>query len=416
MHAEPECLLLDATGAGHLFGGDHGLVQKVVGDLAARRLTCRAAMANTVGMAWGVAHFGGMDAPSAASLRDRWITEANPWGIVVLPDQDRTLLGTLPVAALRLADETLNLLAQLGIERVDQLAGLPRAGLISRLGEGVAEQLDRALGTRRETITPLDPPPRLEAARILEPPIVDTAAALQVLRDLTGSILEDLNAGWGIRQLDVTLTHETEPTSIQIVFSRPTASADHVSALARLQFERHCWPGPVTRLHVAATSTSPIEWVQEELFEEEDRKATRREIPLLIDRLSSRLGREQVCRALPVPDAQPERAFRSIPAQEPLGKTPDTLAASLIRPFRLLTPEPVEVLAVAPNGPPRRLRWGKMTQEVARAWGPERIETGWWRGRRIYRDYFRVRLAGGERLWLFHDLQRRAWFLHGIFD
>jgi protein ImuB len=48
--------------------------------------------------------------------------------------------------------------------------------------------------------------------------------------------------------------------------------------------------------------------------------------------------------------------------------------------------------------------------------GPERIETGWWDGRDVARDYYVARDARGARLWIYRE--RRAphgWFWHGIF-
>ena len=48
--------------------------------------------------------------------------------------------------------------------------------------------------------------------------------------------------------------------------------------------------------------------------------------------------------------------------------------------------------------------------------GPERIESGWWDGRDVRRDYYVARTAGGVRLWVFRE--RRAdgrWFMHGVF-
>ena len=53
---------------------------------------------------------------------------------------------------------------------------------------------------------------------------------------------------------------------------------------------------------------------------------------------------------------------------------------------------------------------------LARHWGPERIETGWWRGQSAGRDYFRVETATGSRYWLFRRLRDGKWFLHGTFE
>jgi hypothetical protein len=77
---------------------------------------------------------------------------------------------------------------------------------------------------------------------------------------------------------------------------------------------------------------------------------------------------------------------------------------------------------------------------VTEAWGPERIETAWWRGCSVRRDYYVVETESGARWWLFRRLSssrinqdssrinqggsppespreagRGAWFLHGQF-
>ena len=51
---------------------------------------------------------------------------------------------------------------------------------------------------------------------------------------------------------------------------------------------------------------------------------------------------------------------------------------------------------------------------VTRSWGPERIQTGWWRGNYIRRDYYRVQTDTGRSFWLFRAQGR--WFLQGVFD
>ena len=81
----------------------------------------------------------------------------------------------------------------------------------------------------------------------------------------------------------------------------------------------------------------------------------------------------------------------------------------------LARPLAVHVETGPPDRRPRQFTWRQRSYDVVRAWGPQRIETGWWRGRDIRRDYFRVEAAGGERFWLFRDRTREAWFLHGVF-
>jgi len=54
-------------------------------------------------------------------------------------------------------------------------------------------------------------------------------------------------------------------------------------------------------------------------------------------------------------------------------------------------------------------------ERVIRSWGPERIETGWWRGLSVCRDYWRVETETSQHFWVYRDLRSGQWFLHGEF-
>jgi protein ImuB len=98
----------------------------------------------------------------------------------------------------------------------------------------------------------------------------------------------------------------------------------------------------------------------------------------------------------------------------------DSLA--LARPLRLFErPEPIEVLAEIPDGPPARFRWRRVLHQLARAEGPERIALPWWlaRDQSTTRDYFRVEALDGARFWLYREGLYEAgtiprWYLHGL--
>jgi protein ImuB len=79
-------------------------------------------------------------------------------------------------------------------------------------------------------------------------------------------------------------------------------------------------------------------------------------------------------------------------------------------------PAPIEVISVVPDGPPIRFRWHATEHIVERSWGPERIDTGWWRGPHVERDYYRVETTTGQRFWLFRQNDTGKWFLHGTFE
>lgn len=87
------------------------------------------------------------------------------------------------------------------------------------------------------------------------------------------------------------------------------------------------------------------------------------------------------------------------------------------RPIRLMRrPIPVDAVCLQSGGPPLRFHDCRGEYQVMNHWGPERIETGWWRGQLVGRDYWQVETITGSRLWLFRRLRDNKWFLHGLFD
>lgn len=96
-----------------------------------------------------------------------------------------------------------------------------------------------------------------------------------------------------------------------------------------------------------------------------------------------------------------------------------------MRPIRLFErPEPVEVTAEVPDGPPVQFNWRHVKHQVVEAEGPERIAMEWWRddrGNKLTRDYFRVESLSGTRVWLYREglfgseTPKPRWYLHGLF-
>ena len=95
------------------------------------------------------------------------------------------------------------------------------------------------------------------------------------------------------------------------------------------------------------------------------------------------------------------------------------------RPLILLTtPQEIIALPILPTRPnakstelPSVFRRGGKTHRIVRYWGPERIETDWWQGESIRRDYYRVETDLGHWWWIFRCLgpQQNQWMLHGYF-
>ncbi|MBJ7443872.1 MAG: DNA polymerase Y family protein, partial [Sphingobium sp.] len=175
-------------------------------------------------------------------------------------------------------------------------------------------------------------------------------------------------------------------------------------------------------------------------------------VTALVERLSTRLGRNRVRRFGARDSHMPEQAEFALPALDAppsdLWATPQTGEPPL-RPIHLFDPpQPIEVLgAEVPDGPPRRFRWRRALHEVARFEGPERIAGEWWRRRPVsielprpgsdpgevdiryllgdapdhIRDYYRVEDRRGRRFWIFRlgffepDKPMPRWYMHGLF-
>jgi len=183
----------------------------------------------------------------------------------------------------------------------------------------------------------------------------------------------------------------------------------------QLELDRRTLPGPASGLRVSVVLAAPLRPRQQELFSGPQDERLQR--ALLWDRLSSRIGRHGVLGSLLISEAQPEYAYRYEPlvgaARRRRAAAPRKLP---LRPL-LLESQPVRLLSlvIEPEGRLAQFSLHGRQHRVAYVWGPERIQTGWWRGAYIRRDYYRVETQEGRRFWVFRQ-GKGDWFLHGVFD
>jgi protein ImuB len=390
----PDTIRLGITGLGALFGSEERLLAQLYAALRRRRLSARLAIAESWGAAWALAHY----------ARDSTIVPPGESG-----------LDSLPIESLRLGPEC-EPLRELGILRVSQLLALPRESLAERFGPQLLWRINQALGLVPEPNQAHRPTCDISFAIEGEHAVTQRSA----LEPIFAELLTQVERALIQRQqgaLELACELRGEPTSVFFTVSvfRPLTSATHLAELVRLQLERQAGPAAVSGVRVAVERMAPLPTWQPLLFDDE-RPAEAVHVRQLINRLSNRLGRLAVVRALPVAGAQPELVYR----YEPLTGAPVRKSTSrwktLPRPTRLaIDPIPLRIPRGLAAGPPRQVQWQGL-HTIAHAWGPERIQTGWWRGRDIQRDYFRVATTAGERWWIFKRLTDGQWFLHGWFD
>lgn len=397
-------LVLDITGCAHLFGGEAGLLADILGRLAAQGFAASAAIADTPGAAWAVARHG---APA-----------------VVAPGETLAALKSLPIDALRLPEAVVTGLDRLGLKRIDQIAGAPRAPLAARFGAVLLSRLDQALGTVEEAISPRRPVPALMAERFFAEPISREGDIADTLRSLAGTLAFRLSErGIGGRRFALSLYRVDGAVSrIEVGTGRPLRApaligelfAEKFAGLAGEEIDAG-YGFDLVRLSVLTADTAAP--VQIDLAGEAVGAA---DVDHLVDRLGARLGRSRVTRLAAGDSHVPERSWI---AQPPPGAAdwpePD---GPIDRPLRLLErAEPVEAVAEIPEGPPIRFRWRRVLYDVVRAEGPERIAAEWWLKEGPTRDYYRVEDRAGHRYWLYRDgLYGREtaaprWYLQGLF-
>ncbi len=424
--AEPAALFLDLTGCVHLFGGEESLAGRIAGDFENAGYLVHVAVADTIGAALAAARFAVTERRHQPGSRP-----ASPKPLVVPPGKQSALLCKLPVEALRLPGRAIETLHELGVRLIGELQALPRGSLPSRFGPAVLERLDQALGLVPEPIVAVRPCEPIEAHWSFEEPTTDRRTLEIVLRQLLGETAAALTARQeGAQRLVCRLLCAgCEPVSLTIGSVRPTAAVEHLAELVRLQLEQITLAHEVLGVHVEVIASGPLEVRQHEICGMAGDRDDARPLDILLDRLSSRLGEKSVLRARLHPDPQPEYASRLDPVIAGnhslvplLPVTGDSLpdyalvTGMTVRPLCLKArPVPIEVVAIAPEGAPDRFRWQQTEHVVLQSWGPERIDTGWWRGVHSQRDYYRIETTAGLRFWLFRQ-NEGPWFLHGVFE
>jgi protein ImuB len=408
----PDAIGIDIAGATHLFGGEAGLMAEIEATMAVDGMEVRLAAADTAEGAQALARF------------------------AMLPGADEAAaLRALPVTALGLEPQAALGLQRAGLKTLGAVAARPSASIAARFGIEAVTALDRILGKARGGIEPLPHSAPLRFERRFAEPVAhqdSIAAALSALLDEAMAMLAE--RGLGGRRFRLKLCRSDGAKQyLDIETGGPTRDP---ALVLRLFDERAetlndpLDPGFGYDSLMLAVPAAEALGVEQHSFDSKGRA----DIVLaeLIDRLSTRLGAGRVRRLVPHDSHIPEQAQLALPAiharapgrwpAPPPGEPP-------MRPLFLFDPpQPVEVIAEVPDGPPHRFRWKRKLHEVRLFEGPERIAAEWWRkkggeyaGRGgLTRDYYRIEDAYGRRYWIFrHGLYDEKpdprWYLHGLF-
>lgn len=425
-------LWIDISGVAHLFGGEESLLDDLTRRLASFGVPSCAGLADAHGAAHALARFG---CPGNAC-----------WALAP-PGETRAALAPLPVEALRLDSARVVLLKRLGLRRIGQLYDIPRDSLARRFRSkeaagAVLTRLDQALGLADEPRRPMQTPPALSVMRAFADPLISSDALEAAVTDLCCELATTLAAkDLGVKAAGLSLYRSDGTTAkAGAMMSTPSRDGAHIFMLLKEKLARidAGFGIDLVRLDALRVERRPV---NQGAFAQ---ARGHTDISPLIDRLANRFGADAITLLRPHASHIPERAEIRVPALQALRYEPPwpyerrPYGRSVRRPpFLLKRPEPIDVLAEVPDGPPARFTWRRVERRVARAQGPERIAPEWWRHldlgddqkRPRPRDYYAIEDHGGAAYWVFrHGLyggddaednnggDPPRWFLHGLFS
>ena len=373
----------------------------------------------------------------------------------------------LPLHTLAAARPHLPTLARLGLTNWGQLRALPRGGLVRRFGAGLVDALDCAYGQRAEVYPWLTLPDVFDAPLELLSSIDNASALLFGARRLLAQLQLWLRARQrGVLGLELlweldarrsnTLhvdAHHTGGALGRLVLrtAQPTQDMQHLARLLGEQLAQVTLPAPVLHLRLRSLQTQPMAGESISLLPDDVRHGD--SLHQLLERLSARLGQQQVRSATLHADHRPERmqhwhAATELPLAS-IGKgllfatksgatNADFTGASSLNNLNDSTK-----MALYPSwllATPLRLttHHGSPQYEggpLALGAGPQRLESGWLDGPAhcAIRDYYVARSTVAGLVWVYCErlgAQLRVgasstcaqaqvqicWYLHGLFS
>jgi len=419
-----EGLLLEVQGSLKYFSGLSAIKQRLATELAQRKWSHRLATAPT---------------PLAAS----WLVRCQSADIT-----ERGALagaiGRLPLAATGWPEKTQLMLRQMGLNSIADCLRLPRAGFARRIGQARLEDLDRALGKKPDFHDAYRMPQKLFRAVDFTLETMDQTIFADAIGGIVACFERELRQRqMQLKEVELKFRHlRREDTGTKIRFVDPVHECERLLNPLLARIERMVLSEPAVALSLETGTLLPLEADAPGLLPLLETSAgNARSVPeyALIECLRGRFGTRSVYGIDWVAEHRPERAWRSWIDRPASGKQAAAAGPRHARPLWLLptpqknwgqknwgqTPFLKKNAVCAPasktgSDPDSKMGSAKMgsdpnSADPNSAVAVERIESGWWDGRDIRRDYCVVVGSAGEKLWFYRDCLTQEWYLHGIF-
>jgi protein ImuB len=428
----PDGLLLEVKGSLHLFNGVEGLRRALESECVLLGVKPATALCPT---------------PLAALVAARAADSAGLAGrsdkpcIVTALEQLVGQLAPLPLTSLRWSPETLERLAHMGVRTIGEALRLPRAGFARRFGTDHLATLDRLSGRAADLRERFRARERFRRKRDLTYELESHEAILKALEPLfkeLGKFLRERQCG--IVQLECLLRHRHAPTTSCVLrLAAPGFDADRLRELLGERLSPIALPEPVRSCELRSGALIRNALASGSLWQPGEHGGhVGGESPELIERLRARLGPEAVYGLKVLPGHRPENAWGVAEPQVTRDRGSTRTAVGGTAPGRdargVAGARAAGGTAAAADATPwpvsHRPAWllpspRLLSERDGLPWrrgplrlmgDPERIETGWWDGGEIARDYYTAVDIHGVRMWVFRERTfPHKWFLHGVF-
>lgn len=387
-----DSLLIEVCGSLKLLGGLDTIKRMLANELTSRGIVFHACAAPTARAALWLARHGARDD-------------------VIEIEQLPGRLGKLPVSVTRWPEPVLGLLGEIGVRGIGACLRLPRDGFARRVGLEYLLELDRALGKRADPRTEFRPPPDLSTKVEFASEADDLSMLFRAAEQLAERMTRALRAHQRQAQrFEIVIAHRNcKPTQEVLDLVEPVYQQRRLLEPLLARLERLVLPAPASAIEVRALALEAVAPGTGQLFEQGlgSRRSGEAEAEL-VERLRGRLGTAGVYGLELIAEHRPEWVWNELTDRLlcERARSAGVSPWARHRPLWLLaSPAPL------PESFGRLRYHGPVHVEP----DPERIESGWWDGREIRRDYHTATTEQGEQLWVYRDCATDQWYLHGIF-
>ena len=384
----PQTLLLEVGASEQLFDGLKPLLSRIRAELCELGYMGRFAVTPT---------------PLSASL----LARAGVERIISVPARLTSRFADVPLTICGLDVKLTQALEDLGLKSLADCYRLPREGLARRFGTEMLLFLDRAVGRSPDPQMPYAFPLRYRNELQLPDPVETVEPLLFATHRLLLELVGLLRASdSGIQSFTVRLFHyRVPPTSVEVRLLAPSRQLPQFQMLLGERLERVVLPEEVDRIELEAPYFMAYVPASPDLFGAETQSND--DWRQLMEKLEARLGRHALRALSTVEEHRPEYQWSLRNPETKNASSTIQSATSNYRPLWLL-PEPL-LLRTHKGVPAYRGSLVPISYS-------ERIESGWWDGRDVSRDYFRAVNTAGETFWIFKERRNREhWYLQGVF-